>query len=106
MEERTDAVPLSSKAAKDAKTRLAKIIGQLKTIAKMLEDSPRDIEALTQYASANAAVGSLMRLVAKDAILTQIEREIRDGSTELYIYSLLSLLNDIEDYEVEDYEEC
>ena len=105
MEERTDAVPLSSKAAKDAKTRLAKIIGQLKTIAKMLEDSPRDIEALTQYASANAAVGSLMRLVAKDAILTQIEREIRDGSTEQYIYSLLSLLNDIEDYEVEDYDE-
>lgn len=72
----------------------------------MLEDSPRDIEALAQYASANAAVGSLMRLVAKDAILTQIEREIRDGSTEQYIYSLLSLLNDIEDYEVEDYEEC
>ncbi|GEM_PF-1556617 len=106
MEERTYAVPLSSKAAKDAKTRLAKIIGQLKTIAKMLEDSPRDIEALAQYASANAAVGSLMRLVAKDAILTQIEREIRDGSTEQYIYSLLSLLNDIEDYEVEDYEEC
>lgn len=106
MEERTYAVPLSSKAAKNAKTRLAKIIGQLKTVAKMLEDSPRDIEALTQYASANAAVGSLMRLVAKDAILTQIEREIRDGSTEQYIYSLLSLLNDIEDYEVEDYEEC
>ena len=47
-----------------------------------------------------------MRLVAKDAILPQIEREIRDGSTEQYIYSLLSLLNDIEDYEVEDYEEC
>lgn len=106
MEERIDAVPLSSKAAKDAKTRLAKIIGQLKTVAKMLEDNPRDIEMLTQYASANAAVGSLMRLVAKDAILTQIEREIRDGSTEQYIYSLLSLLNDIEDYEVEDYEEC
>lgn len=41
MEERTDAVPLSSKAAKDAKTRLAKIIGQLKTIAKMLEEIGR-----------------------------------------------------------------
>lgn len=99
MEERTGSVPLSSKAAKDAKTRLAKIIGQLKTVAKMLEDSPRDIEALTQYASANAAVDSLMKLVAKDAILTQIEKEIRDGSTEQYIYSLLSLLNDAEDYE-------
>ena len=99
MEERTYAVPLSSKAAKDAKTRLAKIIGQLKTIAKMLEDSPRDIEALTQYASANAAVGSLMRLIAKDAVLTQIRKEVKDGSSEQYIYSLLLLLNEVEEYE-------
>ena len=54
MEERTDAVPLSSKAAKDAKTRLAKIIGQLKTIAKMLEDSPRDIECRPSNGAAAA----------------------------------------------------
>ena len=97
MEERINSFPLSGKASKEVKTRLAKIIGQLKAVAKMLEESPRDIEALTQYASANAAVGSLMKLVAKDAILTQIEREIKDGSTEQYIYSLLSLLNGFEE---------
>ena len=96
MEEMTNSFPLSSKASKMVKTRLSKIIGQLKSVAKMLEESPRDLEALTQYASANAAVGSLMKLVAKDAILTQIEKEIKDGSTEQYIYSLLALLNDVE----------
>ena len=80
MEERSCSVALSSEAAKSAQVRLAKIIGQLKTVAKMLDESPRDIEALTQYASITAAVGSLMRLIAKDAVLTQIRKEVKDGS--------------------------
>ena len=43
MEERSCSVALSSEAAKSAQVRLAKIIGQLKTVAKMLDESPRDI---------------------------------------------------------------
>ena len=99
MEERSCSVALSSEAAKSAQVRLAKIIGQLKTVAKMLDESPRDIEALTQYASITAAVGSLMGLIAKDAVLTQIRKEVKDGSSEQYIYSLLLLLNEVEEYE-------
>lgn len=64
MEERSYSAALSPAAARSAKVRLVKIIGQLKTVARMLNESPRDIEALTQYASATAAVGSLMKLIA------------------------------------------
>lgn len=99
MEERSYSAALSPAAARSAKERLAKIIGQLKTVARMLNESPRDIEALTQYASATAAVGSLMKLIAKDIVLSQIRKEAKDGSSEQYIYSLLSLLNEVEEYE-------
>lgn len=99
MEERLYSVSLSQRAAQDAQIRLAKIIGQLKSVSKMLEESPRDLDALTQYAAANAAVGSLMKLIAKDAVLTQIRKEVKDGSSEQYIYSLLLLLNEVEEYE-------
>ena len=99
MNEKSVSAALSPEAARSAQVRLAKIIGQLKTVAKMLDESPRDIEALTQYASITAAVGSLMRLIAKDAVLTQIRKEVKDGSSEQYIYSLLLLLNEVEEYE-------
>lgn len=55
MEERLYSVSLSQRAAQDAQIRLAKIIGQLKSVSKMPEESPRDLDALTQYAAANAA---------------------------------------------------
>ncbi len=55
MEERLYSVSLSQRAAQNAQIRLAKIIGQLKTVSKMLEESPRDLDALTQYAAANDA---------------------------------------------------
>lgn len=100
MEERLYSVSLSQRAAQDAQTRLAKIIGQLKSVSKMLEESPRDLDALTQYAAANAAVGSLMKLIAKDVILTQLGNEVKnDAVCEEYISSLLSLLNEVEEYE-------
>lgn len=100
MEERPYSVSLSQRAAQDAQIRLAKIIGQLKSVSKMLEESPRDLDALTQYAAANAAVGSLMKLIAKDVILTQLGNEVKaDAVCEEYISSLLSLLNEVEEYE-------
>lgn len=40
-----------------------------------------------------------MKLIAKDIVLSQIRREAKDGSSEQYIYSLLSLLNEVEEYE-------
>lgn len=80
MEERLYSVSLSQRAAQDAQIRLAKIIGQLKSVSKMLEESPRDLDALTQYAAANAAVGSLMKLIAKDVILTQLGNEVRNDA--------------------------
>ena len=58
MEERLYSVSLSQRAAQDAQIRLAKIIGQLKTVSKMPEESPRDLDALTQYAAANDAESS------------------------------------------------
>lgn len=103
MEEKACYTPLSPDVAKSARIRLAKIIGQLKSVAKMLSENPRNFEALTQYASANAAVGSLMNFVAKDIVITQIKNEVQDGAPEQCIYSLLSLLNELEEYE--DYEE-
>lgn len=100
MEERLYSVSLSQRAAQDAQIRLAKIIGQLKSVSKMLEESPRDLDALTQYAAANAAVGSLMKLIAKDVILTQLGNEVKnDAVCEENISSLLSLLNEVEEYE-------
>lgn len=77
MEERPYSVSLSQRAAQDAQIRLAKIIGQLKSVSKMLEESPRDLDTLTQLGTAvrNAAV------------------------CEEYISSLLSLLNEVEEYE-------
>ena len=89
MEERPYSVSLSQRAAQDAQIRLAKIIGQLKTVSKMLEESPRDLDALTQYAAANAAVGSLMKLIAKDVILTQLLSDGKiaaDGSVNDILY--------------------
>lgn len=100
MEERPYSVSLSQRAAQDAQIRLAKIIGQLKSVSKMLEESPRDLDTLTQYAAANAAVGSLMKLIAKDVILTQLGTAVRNAAVcEEYISSLLSLLNEVEEYE-------
>lgn len=100
MEERLYSVSLSQRAAQDAQIRLAKIIGQLKSVSKMLEESPRDLDALTQYAAANAAVGSLMKLIAKDVILTQLGNEVKnDAVCKENISSLLSLLNEVEEYE-------
>lgn len=43
MEERSYSAALSPAAARSAKVRLAKIIGQLKTVARMLNESPRDM---------------------------------------------------------------
>ena len=85
MKEKSVSAALSPEAARAAQARLGKIIGQLKTVAKMLEERPGDIEALTQYASAAAAVGSLMKLIAGDAVLTQIRKEVKHGSSEQYI---------------------
>lgn len=58
MEERLYSVSLSQRAAQGAQIRLAKIIGQLKSVSKMLEESPRDLDALIRYAAANDAESS------------------------------------------------
>lgn len=89
--------PLSPQIAKSAVIRLSKIIGQLNSVAKMLEESTRDLDALTQYSAANAALASLMKLIAKDAVASQLSKTYDGPDARQYIYSLFEAANALED---------
>ena len=84
---------LSADVEKDVNIRLSKIIGQLKSVAKRLDKCPRDLSSLEQFSSANAATGSLMRLIAKDIIDNTFDNGFNDNSyTESYLTDVLGML--------------
>lgn len=86
---------LSTDIEKDVTMRLGKIIGQLKSIAIQLGESPRDLSALTQFASANAATGSLMRLIAKDIMKNTFDRDFYDDDDiACYLKEVFDMLID------------
>lgn len=86
---------LSTDIEKDVTTRLCKIIGQLKSVADQLNECPRDLSALTQFSSANAATGSLMRLIAKDIVKNTFDRDFYDGDDiECYLKYVFDILVD------------
>lgn len=84
---------LSADVEKKVNIRLSKIIGQLKSVANRLDQCPRDLSSLEQFSSVNAAVGSLMRLIAKDIIDNTFDNSFNDDSyTESYLTDVLGLL--------------
>lgn len=89
---------LSADIEKDVTIRLSKIIGQLKSLAVQLDESPRDLSALTQFSSANAATGSLMRLIAKDIVKNTFDKDFYDDDdTECYLKEIFDMLIDAAD---------
>ncbi len=92
---RETVIRLSADIEKDVTIRLGKIIGQLKSIAVQLDECPRDLSALTQFSSANAATGSLMRLIAKDIVKNAFDRDFYDDDdTECYLKEVFDMLID------------
>lgn len=85
---------ISTDIEKDVVMRLCKIIGQLKSVAAQLDECPRDLSALTQFAAANAATGSLMRLIAKDIMQNTLDKEVCDDDATCYLKEVVGMLID------------
>lgn len=97
-----NAVTLKSEQQKTVQIRMAKIIGQLKTVAKMVGDEEDGLQILMQYSAANAAVSSLMKLIAKCALEISLGKEPDELATEQYINHMMFIMADFDDEEDED----
>lgn len=91
-------VRLRPQVQKRALIRISKISGQLKTVSRLLEESPRSIEALIQFSSANAAVLSLMRFIAASVADTAFLSGTKQEK-EAYIHRMLDVLLDCNETE-------
>lgn len=92
-------IPLSSEAKKPTLTRLSKMIGQLRFIYSELGNSAHNLEALNQYSSVNAAVGSLMRFIARDAAKSRLNTETCAEEAEAYLRQLTEILTEDEAFD-------
>ena len=73
---------ISERTAGDAGTRLKKIAGQLRGLEKMIEERRYCVEVLDQVAAAQAALGSVGKLLLKNHIETCVSTALsgRDKS--------------------------
>lgn len=70
------------KETKNVTNRIAKIIGHMNCVKKMVEDGRDCSEVLIQLSAVDSAIKSLSRVILKDHISTCIVEAARNGDDE------------------------
>lgn len=83
--------PRSEELQRDVKSRLNRVIGQLKGVQAMLDDNRYCGDVLTQLAAAQSALKSVSCMLLEEHIQTCVVEEIREGD-ESVVPELVQLI--------------
>lgn len=71
---------VEDEAAKNARARLEKILGQVRGISKMIEDRRYCVDILNQIEAARSALAGVSRVVLGNHIRTCVAETMRSGN--------------------------